>query len=339
MTVRCMSCGKIAEILEKFCKECGSTLEVVTESKYSDTMEKNFEYVDNWISLGEIVTPLLHLDQVDLKLDYFQPTFSYKDRGSKVAISALRGILQKKGITDLNEDSSGNAGSSFAAYGITAGFTINIFVPENTNRNKLEQIITYGAKVHRISGTRENVAEAAKNYPGFHMSHVLVPEFRDGIRSLAYEIFRQYDGKMPDRIFLPVSAGTLFLGLYAGLKHLLNSGEISEIPEIVCVQSDAISPICSALGTSEWIDRGQSSIADALVTRKSPLMEHVVERLKEAGTCISVSDSEIKESRNRLASAGILTEYSSATVYAAFSRKNYDGKNLLVLTGNGLKNI
>lgn len=339
MIAKCMSCGKPGQELEKFCSECGSPLEIIPETKYNDSMKKNFRYVKKWISLGEITTPIIEADGVSFKLDYFQPTFSYKDRGARVAVSALHDTLEKAGVSQINEDSSGNAGSSIAAYAKAAGFDVNIFVPESVNEIKLKQIRSYGANIIKVEGGRERVAEEAKKHEGFHLSHTLVPEFRDGIRSLAYEIFRQYGGGIPDRIFIPVSAGTLFLGMLAGFNHLLNSGEINRIPEIICVQSQFIAPICSALGTFRWVDEGKKSVADALVTRVSPLLSHVVARLRKVGNCVTVGDEEIVDARNRLATAGILAEYSSATVFAAFRKKNYEGRNLLILTGNGLKNL
>lgn len=339
MTVKCMSCGKKREGLEKFCKECGSPVEVIPEGKYNDSVKKNFKYIKQWITLGEIETPIIGTDNLSFKLDYFQPTYSYKDRGSRAALSALTDLLKNRGITEINEDSSGNAGCSIAAYGKAAGFDVNIFVPEQASETKIRQIRSYGANIIKVEGGRENVAEQAMKHDGFHMSHVLVPEFRDGIRTLAYEIFRQYGGSVPDRIFIPVSAGTLFLGLHAGLSHLLESGEIDSIPEIICVQPRVIAPICSALGNIRWVDEGRKSIADALVTKNSALMSHVVARLKKVGNCVTVSEDEIVEARDRLAMKGILTEYSSATVFAAFNKKNYEGKNLLILTGNGLKNL
>ncbi len=334
-----MSCGKSRDGLEKFCTECGSPIEIIPEGKYNDSMKKNFKYIKKWISLGEVQTPILTTDQVSFKLDYFMPTYSYKDRGSRAALSALSDTLKNMGITAINEDSSGNAGCSIAAYGRAAGFDVNIFVPGQANESKIKQIKAYGAEIIKVEGGRENVAEQAMKHEGFHMSHVLVPEFRDGIRTLSYEIFRQYDGDVPDRIFIPVSAGTLFLGMHSGFSHLLDSDEIDHIPEIVCVQPQVIAPICSALGNIRWVDEGKKSIADALVTKNSALMSHVVTRLKKVGKCVTVNEEEIISAKNDLALKGILTEYSSATVYAAFRKKNYEGKNLLVMTGNGLKNL
>ncbi len=322
---------------ELICNICNSPFEIIPDNKYRDELSHNFEYITKWIGLGEVQTPVLNFGNLSFKLDYFSPTFSYKDRGSRNLISYLLTNREKfKG--DLNEDSSGNAGASISAYGKSAGFNINIFVPENANISKLSQIKAYGANIIKVHGSRDDVQISAQKHKGNYISHVLRPEFRDGIRTLAYEIFNQSE-RMPDNIFVPVSAGTLLLGLYSGMEHLYNSGEISKIPSIIAVQPDNISPLCSKVNAAEY-DPGNklTSIADALVSKRPMLLDKMYSVIKNHGKCIGVSEDEIIKSRNDLALMGIYTEYSSATVYAAYKKHNFDNKSLLILTGNGLKN-
>jgi len=76
---------------------------------------------------------------------------------------------------------------------------------------------------------------------------VLNPEFRDGIRTLSYEIIRDLGWRSPDIVFLPLSAETLLLGIYEGFRHLLESGVIERIPKIVAVQTSQVMPVCSKL--------------------------------------------------------------------------------------------
>src|SRR4029078_11988285 len=68
--------------------------------------------IDKPITLGEGCTPLVELAWGDLrphfKLEWFNPTGSFKDRGSAVMLSFLRQI----GVDAVLEDSSGNGGSS-----------------------------------------------------------------------------------------------------------------------------------------------------------------------------------------------------------------------------------
>jgi threonine synthase len=296
----------------------------------------NFPYLDRVIDLGETETPLAEIGRVKFKLDYFQPTFSYKDRGSKTLISSLSSNLPRG--SEINEDSSGNAGASISAYGGAAGFKVNIFAPKDTKPGKVNQIRAYGADIHLVTGSRKDVAEAASNHSGYYASHVLNPEFRDGMRQLSYEIFRQLSHKIPTRVFVPVSAGTLLLGLVSGFEHLVESGEASGVPEIVAVQTEAVCPVCAA--TDNFVydkGNGKTSVADALVSREPALLQLMVTELKKYGKCITVTEDEIISARSALAMKGLYVEYSSATVWAAYEKGRYDGENVLVLTGNGLK--
>jgi len=73
------------------------------------------------VSLGEGNTPLIESRiggcEVAWKLEYLNPTGSYKDRGSAVLLS----FIKDRGASLAVEDSSGNAGASFAAYAARAG--------------------------------------------------------------------------------------------------------------------------------------------------------------------------------------------------------------------------
>ena len=88
------------------------------------------------VSLGEGCTPLVPRpwgdDDVRFKLEWFSPTGSFKDRGSSVLVSALAGA----GVTELLEDSSGNGGSSVAAYSAAAGIAATVLAPEGTSRGE-----------------------------------------------------------------------------------------------------------------------------------------------------------------------------------------------------------
>lgn len=304
----------------------------------SGAYAQNYPYLEEIVSLGETVTPLVSMGDLTLKLEYFSPTYSYKDRGTKTLISHLKGVLQHG--SRINEDSSGNAGASIAAYGAAAGFDVNIFVPEKTIAGKMKQIESYGATIHRISGSREDVSDASRAAEGYFASHVYNPEFRDGMREISYEIFQQFEGSVPDNIYIPVSAGTLLLGVISGFRHLMDSGEITKLPNFVAVQTEAVCPLCSKLAGKPYDPhRSSSSIADALVSQDPPLLPLMESEVRENGKCITVSEDEIISSRNQLSRKGILVEYSSATVFAAYKKKNFGGKNLLVMSGNGLKNL
>ncbi|MEM4885013.1 MAG: pyridoxal-phosphate dependent enzyme [Saccharolobus sp.] len=327
----CMVCGKEREsIYEIRCSKCGGPFDIEIDFEYSQNTAKNFPYINKLITLGEGKTPIIKKGDVWFKLDFLNPTGSYKDRGSVTLIS----YLAEKGIKRISEDSSGNAGASIAAYSAAAGIEAFIFVPENAKGNKLKQIEAYDARVIKVSGSREDVAKAAENSGYYYASHVLQPQFRDGIRTLAYEIVESF--KKVKYIFLPVSAGTLLLGVYKGLKHLLDSGIIDEIPNIVAVQTEQVMPLCAKLKNINYKPPEKiTSIADALVSTKPVLLDQMIKVVNE---CIVVNDNEIISAWKKLARMGLLVEYSSATVYAAYEKFKVNDA-VLVLTGSGLKTI
>ncbi|WP_337860708.1 pyridoxal-phosphate dependent enzyme [Ferroplasma sp.] len=320
------------------CSKCNEPFEIIPEKKFTEQIENNFDYINKWVTLGEVQTPVVRINEnLSFKLDYYSPTYSYKDRGTKNLISYLNSMKRELNIGTINEDSSGNAGASIAAYGSRSGFKTKIYVPANANQGKLKQIESYGAAIIKINGSRDKVQEEAEHADGFYASHILNPEFRDGIRTLAYEIFLQ--GNMPNHIFVPVSAGTLLSGLYSGLVHLYNSGEIKIMPKIIAVQPENISPLCSAANGKKYDpDNDLSSIADALVAKRPVLIKSIMNILRNGNMCISVSENEIIKARMDLALKGFYVEYSSATVFAAYNKYHFDGRSMLILTGNGLKN-
>src|SRR5215813_5014024 len=68
------------------------------------------------VTLGEGWTPLARAqwdgNPVLMKLDYLMPSGSFKDRGMTVMVT----YLKRDGVTDVLEDSSGNAGASLSIY-------------------------------------------------------------------------------------------------------------------------------------------------------------------------------------------------------------------------------
>ena len=111
------------------------------------------------VTLGEGRTPLLPrrlagLD-VAVKVEAVNPTASFKDRGVSVMVSALRA----QGVTALLEDSSGNGGSSVAAYSAAAGIDAVILAPESTSPAKILQSRLHGATVELIPGSRQDTAD------------------------------------------------------------------------------------------------------------------------------------------------------------------------------------
>lgn len=357
---KCSRCGRSTINLLDYRCLCGSPLELHPPLRFkreqirrrSQTMwryRRFFPYVNEGdiISLGEGWTPLTRFSGgLYFKLDYLNPTGSFKDRGSTVMISAVRSLVKRAGGY-VSEDSSGNAGASIAGYAARAGLKARIYVPEGVSGQKFNQILFYGAEVVRVPGERSRVTEEAlKPERGkFYIGHVWHPIFRDGIRSLAYELAEQFGWRLPDRIYVPVSAGTLLLGLMDGLEHLSDSGLTSKLPTVVACQTEQVSPLYHRLKNLSYNPPERiTSIADALISINPPLLGLMVRRMKEAeGDAELVSEEEVLEGFLELARVGLFVEPSSAVAYSAYKKQVKKGavtkgdKVVVVLTGSGLK--
>lgn len=338
MLVFCRKCQRKRSGIEANCPDCQIPYSIFPDFNYKSSWDGNFPYAKNPVSLGEVETPIVEFQEVAFKLDYYHPTFSYKDRGAKTLVTFLRDHKDLVGDR-ISEDSSGNAGASMAAYGRKAGFSVDIYVPGTAGGIKLELIKKLGGNLIQVNGTREDVRQAAVTGQSFYVGHSIYPEFRDGIRTLSYEIFEQTSGKIPDNIYIPTSAGTLLGGMYLGFKHLFESGEISFMPHLIACQPELMSPIEAELAGREFVLPDRRSIADALVTVKPPLMGELIEILNSNGSAVSVTEQEILEAHANLTANGIFAEFSSAVAYAAYKKRARNGKSLIILTGNGLKNL
>ena len=261
-------------------------------------------------------------------------------------ISAIHKQVEKdKGR--ITEDSSGNAGASIAAYCARAGLNASIYVPQTVSGPKFNQIKFYGTPVVKIPGSRGKVAEEAQKVgqTGFYVGHLYHPLFRDGIRTLAYEIVEQSGWNVPDKIYLPVSAGTLLLGVLYGFKHLISSNVIDKMPRLVACQTRQVSPLYHNIKKMHYTPPEKvTSVADALASTNPPLLDLMTKRLAESdGDAVIVEENETLDAFKTLAKNGFFVEPSSAVAYAAY-RKQFDSgetsedeRTVIILTGAGLK--
>ena len=331
---KCNNCDKLYDIAtQKYQCDCGGLFNL--EGDISNTKIN--------LDLGEGNTPLLEKElngkNVWLKMDYLQPTGSFKDRGAVFLIDQIK----KMGINEIIEDSSGNAGAAIAAYSAAANIDCSIYLPAKTSKSKIRQIKAYGAEVIKIKGDRDKTSEAILNAAdnNYYASHVYNPLFFAGTASLAFEIKK--DINIPDKIIVPVGNGTMLLGLYYGFK------EIGELPELIAVQSENCSPIYDNyyFENKNILEkqRCDNTIAEGIAIGQPQRLKQIIEVIKESnGDILTVSENEIKQTLDKLWKQGIYIEKTSAAAPAGFLKLNNnslidDNEKIVVpLTGSGLKN-
>ena len=287
------------------------------------------------VSLGEGMTPLVPAaDGCWWKLDFLQPTLSFKDRGAAVLLAAAAGA----GVERVVADSSGNAGTAVAAYAARAGIAAEVWVPGGTSRGKLAAMEAHGATVRVADGGREAAAAAARaraEDPGvFYASHVYQPLFVAGVKTVAYEIWEQRGRAAPEVVVVPAGNGTLVLGADAGFGELLAAGLIDRLPRIVAVQAAACAPLAGGGPTAATVAEG---IAIAAPPRRAAILA-AVER--SGGAVVTVDDDAILAARADLARRGVWVEPTAAASWAAWRASlpaTRSAATVVVLCGAGLK--
>ncbi|MEE2701089.1 MAG: threonine synthase [Chloroflexota bacterium] len=309
----------------------------------------------NVVSLGEGNTPCLPLENIGNalglasifgKLEFQSPTGSFKDRGTTVLISALKEL----GITQVVEDSSGNAGASLAAYAAKAGIVSHIFVPASAPSAKIQQIMVYGAQIHLVDGTRDAATKAgiayAKNHGLCIASHNMSPYYIEGTKTIAYEIVQQMKGSLPKHIVMPVGNGSLLIGAWKGFRELQSRGVISTIPQLHAIQSEAVKPIVAAFAGETWAPSEQAkTIAGGITVGQPPRLNQCLNAISHSkGQAVAVTDDRIRTWQLALAQReGIYAEPTSAAAFAGVEMligQGHIGSRdtvLVPITGMGLK--
>ncbi len=297
------------------------------------------------LSLCEGSTPLIWQERngrrIGLKMESLNPTGSYKDRGTAVLISQLVSRQVKSAV----EDSSGNAGASFAAYMARAGLRGKVFVPEAASGPKRRQIEQYGAELMRIPGPRSAAAAAVLKAVvdgEVYASHAFMPFGLPGIATIAYELFEQ-NGGVPGTVVAPAGHGGLLLGVMRGFAALRNSGVLSQEPYYVGVQAQECAPLVKAFEEGlEAIGEAAegATIAEGVrVARPSRAEAILSEMSNEKGRMLAAAEHTILPATKELAECGHYVEPTSAIVWAALDQLigKVPEPIILILSGSGLK--
>lgn len=298
------------------------------------------------ITLGEGNTPLVEAkydsQDVWLKLEYLNPTGSYKDRGSAL----LTHFLVSRGVKEAVEDSSGNAGASFAAYAARAGIQANIFIPSSASGPKRDQIVAYGAHVNlvpgpRVEATRAVIKEIEKGQT--YASHAYMPFGLIGIATIAYEILEQMGYKAPGTVVAPLGHGGLVYGLMHGFKALRKAAVVKTEPFYVGLQAEGCAPVFNSFINHEMTLREpieSDTIAEGVRVSHPIRGEAILRELANGrGNILAINDLHLKSAYEEIARKGFFVEPTSALVWAALPELiDWVPKPVvLILTGSGYK--
>ncbi len=355
--IRCQKCQSPypAQGLPYLCPSCGGVYDLSTLPLYqSDLINKRFPGIWKYqhsfgmnidpssISLGEGATSLVwdsyQGKSIGYKLEYQNPTGSYKDRATAV----LAAQLIARNVHEAVEDSSGNAGASFAAYAAKAGIKATIFVPSTASGPKLRQIEQFGANLVRVDGPRSEAARLvreAANKGTAYASHAYLPFGMLGIATIAYELIEQTN-KPIGTVIAPVGHGSLLLGIIRGFQALIRAGKVKDLPYFIGVQAANCSPVYNAYSHNSTQDFTKPTIAEGVRVTTPLRGDQILEQFnKNNGKIVAIEEESILSSRSQLATRGIYVEPTSALVWSALKHEinTLVEPVILILSGSGYK--
>ena len=286
--------------------------------------------------------------QLLLKDDGRNPTASLKDRPSALAVA----LAQEAGARVITTASSGNAGSALAGMCASVGMKSVIFVPAYAPPAKVAQLQIYGARVVLVEGSYDEAYDlcirAGRAGGWYQRSTGHNPFMTEGKKTAALEIAEQLSWRVPDKVFVGVGDGCIIGGLWKGFRDFHRLGFIDRLPQMFGVQSDTASAIADAANGDGIAREGPAhTVADSINVGKPRDATKAIRAIRESGgRGVKVSDSEIVTSIIQLARVtGIFVEPAAAASFAGFVKMcdsgaiKSDERVLLMLTGNGLKDI
>jgi len=271
--LRCRKCGQEYPIQPiNLCDFCLSPLEVIYDYKamakelsreklaggpssmwrYRDMLPVEGKAVD----IGTGFTPLvkadnlgreLGLDELYIKNDCLNPTYSFKDRPVSVAVTKA----QEFGFDTVACASTGNLAASVAAHAIKANMKAYVFVPSSVESGKLVGIAIHNPTLVTVNGSYDDVnrlcARLVERYNWGFINVNLRPYYAEGSKTLGYEVAEQLGWRAPDCVVAPSASGIMFTRIWKGLDELSMLGLIEPVnTHMYLTQAAGSSPIVNA---------------------------------------------------------------------------------------------
>ena len=307
----------------------------------------------------------LGLNNLYLKNDSVNPSFSFKDR--PVSVAATTAV--EFGFDTLACASTGNLACSVAAHAARAGIRSIVFIPSDLERGKVIGAAIYGPTMVAVDGTYDEVnrlcSEIGDNYPWAFVNINMRPYYAEGSKTLGYEVAEQLGWRLPDHVVIPTASGAMFTKIWKGFNELACLGLLDGVnaasfgpdqntahhPAVTTrmhmTQAEGCSPIATAWqnGQTQVRPVRANSIAKSLAIGNPADGIYALRVLEESGGSAQiVPEDQVVDGIKLLAETeGIFTETAGGVVVSGLkhlAESGAFGKDELVvvyITGNGLK--
>lgn len=291
--------------------------------------------------------------RVVVKDDSRQPTGSFKDRASGLAVA----LAQVRGAPVVATASTGNAAAALAGMAAAMHQTCVLFVPASAPSAKVAQLLAYGARVLLVQGSYDQAfalcMDACRRQGWYNRNTAYNPCMAEGKKTAAFEIAEQRDWGIPDAVFVGVGDGCILAGLHKGFADLIRLGRADRMPRLYGVQAEGSDFL--------WQAQEEGHVTPATLLAKPPIAARTVadsisaglprDRVKamravreSEGRFVRVADADILAAIPGLARAcGVFAEPAGAACLAGARAAAAQGliaptdTICLVATGSGLK--
>ena len=290
----------------------------------------------------------LGLDELYLKNDSVNPSFSFKDR--VVAVASTKAL--EFGFDTLACASTGNLAGSVAAHAARAGMRAFVFIPADLERGKIVGAAVYGPTLIAVDGSYDDVnrlcSELSDNYNWAFVNINMRPYYAEGSKSLGFEVAEQLGWRAPDNCIVPGASGSLFTKIWKGLNEFSSLGLIGPVNTRMFIsQAQGCAPIVTAFEAHDFAIRPvkPNTIAKSLAIGNPADGHYALKVLEETnGSAYAVPEEEIVQGIKDLAEMeGIFTEPAGGVVIATLKRLAQTGQikpwetTVAFITGNGYK--
>lgn len=290
----------------------------------------------------------LGIDELYIKNDTVNPTWSFKDRVVSVAISRAREL----GFTTVACASTGNLANSVAAHAAKAGLECFVFIPSDLEAGKVVNSLVYQPHVVAVKGNYDEVnrlcSEIADRTNWAFVNVNVRPYYSEGSKTLAYEVAEQLGWEAPDHVVIPIASGSMLTKIYKGFNEFAQLGIIDKkSTRFSGAQAEGCSPVVQAFeGEHEFVSPVKpDTIAKSLAIGNPADGIYALDIIRNTqGHAAGVSDDEIVEGIKLLAETeGIFTETAGGVTIGVLKKLAESGKirsdekTVAYITGIGLK--
>lgn len=292
---------------------------------------------------------LLGLDNLYIKNDSVNPSFSFKDR--VVSVAATKAL--EFGFDTLACASTGNLACAVAAHAARAGMRAVVFIPADLEHGKVIGAAIYSPLVVAVKGTYDEVnrlcSEVADNYPWAFVNINMRPFYAEGSKTLAYEVVEQMDWTLPQHVVVPSASGSLFTKIWKGLNEMASLGLVDGPvnTKMHLTQAVGCSPIVEAFKSEDDVIRPvkPDTVAKSLAIGNPADGIYSLRTLRQSsGSAYAIPEDEVVEGMKLLAETeGIFTETAGGVVVSGLKYLaktgviKRDEVTVAYITGNGLK--